>query len=171
MLLLELLYTIWQNLKSEVLNRVIIPLYHLAVYSNCQWYYYSCFRPPNKILKFRNGCCIRRALSSNQLHHMGILRKFYSNSDRTKLCWSRSARIRRKTASFCQDSDKRQLLFVQTQTKDSFLSLRLRQNTTFFGLDPDKELLLSVQSKKKHLPLVQIQTKLMSQKTAPFVQI
>ena len=59
-----------------------------------------------------------------------------------------SSRLRQKTASFRQDSDERQLPFVQIQTKDSFLFFRLRLNTTFFPLDPDKELLLLLQSKK-----------------------
>ena len=59
-----------------------------------------------------------------------------------------SSRLRQKTASFRQDSDERQLPFVQIQTKDSFLFFRLRLNTTFFRLDPDKELLLLLQRKK-----------------------
>ena len=84
-------------------------------------------------------------------------------------------------ASFRPDSDKIQLSFVQTQTKDSFPSSRLRKKTVSFRLDLNKlqhsfvwtqTRNCSFSSKvKKHLPLVQIQTKLMSQKTAPFVQI
>ena len=80
-----------------------------------------------------------------------------------------SSILREKTTSFRPDSDESQLPFFQTQTKDSFLSFRLRQNTTFFRLDPDDKLLLCVQSKKTFSHLVQIQTKLMLQKTALFV--
>ena len=52
-------------------------------------------------------------------------------------------------ASFRWDSDKRQLSFVQTQTKDNFFSSRLRRKTAAFCQDSDK----------RQLPFIKTQTK------------
>ena len=42
-------------LHCIMLNTVMIPSCHWAVFSDCQWKYSSCCRPPDKILNFRNG--------------------------------------------------------------------------------------------------------------------
>ena len=49
-------------LHCIMLNTVMIPSCHWAVFSDCQWKYSSCCRPPDNVLNFRNGCCIRRVL-------------------------------------------------------------------------------------------------------------
>ena len=72
-------------LHCIMLNTVMIPSCHWAVFSDCQWKYSSCYRPPDKILNFRNGCCIRRVLLRVSIVWWGYSEEIYVN-DTTPNC-------------------------------------------------------------------------------------